>query len=85
MDQGVDLFLNGHEHNYERNWPTYRGNSTQSNVEPTAPIYIVTGLFVPAAAAVMCCGDRSATPPEDNRRSHARLLCRRRGRVHRVA
>eukprot|EP00750_Incisomonas_marina_P007646 INCI15019.2.p1 GENE.INCI15019.2~~INCI15019.2.p1 ORF type:complete len:838 (+),score=117.03 INCI15019.2:61-2514(+) len=43
MDQGVDLFLNGHEHNYERNWPTYRGNSTQSNVEPTAPIYIVTG------------------------------------------
>ena len=32
FDGGVDLFLNGHEHNYERNWPTYRGKSTQSNV-----------------------------------------------------
>ena len=27
----------------ERNWPTYRGKSTQSNVNPKAPIYIVTG------------------------------------------
>ena len=33
----------GHEHNYERNWPTYRGKSTQSNHAPKAPIYIVTG------------------------------------------
>jgi hypothetical protein len=43
MDQGVDFFLNGHEHNYERNWPTYKGKSDQSNVEPKAPIYIITG------------------------------------------
>ena len=23
FEQGVDFFVNGHEHNYERNWPTY--------------------------------------------------------------
>ena len=27
----------------ERNWPTYKGNAQQSNVEPNATIYIVTG------------------------------------------
>lgn len=43
FDQGVDFFLNGHEHNYERNWPTYRNRTDESNVEPKAPIYIVTG------------------------------------------
>ena len=43
FEQGVDLFLNGHEHNYERNWPTYQNNTYQSNVEPKATIYIVTG------------------------------------------
>lgn len=43
FEQGVDFFLNGHEHNYERMWPTYKGNSQQSNVEPNATIYIVTG------------------------------------------
>ena len=43
FDQGVDFFLNGHEHNYERNWPTYQNKTDQSNVEPKAPIYIVTG------------------------------------------
>jgi len=42
-DQGVDLFVNGHEHNVERNWPTYQGKSTPSNENPNAPIYIVTG------------------------------------------
>ena len=36
-------FLNGHEHNYERNWPVYKFSTDQSNVEPKAPIYIVTG------------------------------------------
>eukprot|EP00946_MAST-07B_sp_MAST-7B-sp1_P003010 g3010.t1 len=40
---GVDLFINGHEHDYERNYPTYRGNAHQSNVDPKATIYIVTG------------------------------------------
>lgn len=43
FEQGVDLFVNGHEHNYERIWPTYLNKTTQSNVEPNAPIYIVTG------------------------------------------
>ena len=43
FQQGVDLFLNGHEHNYERNWPTYQNKTDQSNVEPKATIYIVTG------------------------------------------
>ena len=43
MQQGVDFFFNGHEHNYERNWPTYRNKTEQSNVDPKAPIYIVTG------------------------------------------
>eukprot|EP01060_Flectonema_neradi_P015431 TRINITY_DN22020_c0_g1_i1.p1 TRINITY_DN22020_c0_g1~~TRINITY_DN22020_c0_g1_i1.p1 ORF type:complete len:577 (+),score=70.65 TRINITY_DN22020_c0_g1_i1:139-1869(+) len=40
---GVDLYLNGHEHNYERNWPTYKGFAQQSNTNPNATIYIVTG------------------------------------------
>eukprot|EP00051_Salpingoeca_urceolata_P028294 m.486118 g.486118 ORF g.486118 m.486118 type:complete len:545 (+) comp24185_c0_seq1:153-1787(+) len=43
FDQGVDLFINGHEHNYERNWPTYKDKTDQSNLEPKATIYIVTG------------------------------------------
>merc|ERR1711907_195710 len=43
FEQGVDLFVNGHEHNYERSWPTYLNKTTQSNNEPKAPIYIVTG------------------------------------------
>jgi hypothetical protein len=42
-DEGVDLFVNGHEHNYERNWPTYKNKTSQSNTNPTATIYIVTG------------------------------------------
>ena len=40
---GVDIYLNGHEHNYERNWPTYKGYAQQSNIKPNATIYIVTG------------------------------------------
>ena len=24
FEQGVDFFMNGHEHDYERNWPTYQ-------------------------------------------------------------
>ena len=43
FEQGVDLFINGHEHNYERNWPTYHNKTDQSNVDPKATIYIVTG------------------------------------------
>ena len=40
---GVDLCVNGHIHNYERSWPTYEGKTTQSNHNPNAPIYMVTG------------------------------------------
>ena len=40
---GVDLYINGHEHNYERNWPTFKGNAQQSNTNPNATIYIVQG------------------------------------------
>jgi len=43
MDYGVDFFINGHEHNYERSFPIYKGKSDRSNVDPTAPIYIVSG------------------------------------------
>lgn len=42
-DQGVDMYLCGHYHNYERNWPTYMNKSVPSNNQPEAPIYIVTG------------------------------------------
>lgn len=43
FDQGVDLWLNGHEHNYERSWPVYHHLSDDSNVDPKATIYIVSG------------------------------------------
>lgn len=41
----VPALADGHEHNYERNWPTMPGGkpTKQSNVNPTAPIYIVSG------------------------------------------
>merc|ERR1719443_2159879 len=41
FEYGVDFFINGHEHNYERSYPLYKGKSVRSNVDPTAPIYIV--------------------------------------------
>lgn len=55
---GVDVWLNGHEHDYERNYPTYKharatapsggapgGNASNPEliVEPAATVYIVTG------------------------------------------
>eukprot|EP01061_Rhynchopus_euleeides_P018626 TRINITY_DN307_c0_g1_i3.p1 TRINITY_DN307_c0_g1~~TRINITY_DN307_c0_g1_i3.p1 ORF type:complete len:448 (+),score=206.06 TRINITY_DN307_c0_g1_i3:80-1345(+) len=43
LDYGVSFSVNGHQHNYERSWPTYKGKSDQSNVDPKATIYIVTG------------------------------------------
>jgi hypothetical protein len=43
FQHGVDLFINGHEHDYERNYPTYRSHSDLSNVDPKATVYIVTG------------------------------------------
>lgn len=43
MQYGVDFFINGHEHNYERSFPLYKGKSDRSNIDPKAPIYIVSG------------------------------------------
>eukprot|EP00755_Sulcionema_specki_P007987 Sspe_Gene.5761::Locus_1913_Transcript_1_1_Confidence_1.000_Length_1870::g.5761::m.5761 len=43
FEYGVDFFVNGHEHNYERMWPTYHNKSDQSNINPKATVYIVTG------------------------------------------
>ena len=43
FDHGVDLFINGHEHDYERNYPTYRSHSDLSNMNPKATVYVVTG------------------------------------------
>ena len=43
FDMGVDFFMNGHEHDYERMWPTYKDKTDQSNIDPKATIYIVTG------------------------------------------
>jgi len=40
---GVDFFINGHEHNYERSYPVYQAKSDRSNVNPKATIYIVSG------------------------------------------
>eukprot|EP01060_Flectonema_neradi_P028171 TRINITY_DN378_c0_g1_i5.p1 TRINITY_DN378_c0_g1~~TRINITY_DN378_c0_g1_i5.p1 ORF type:complete len:562 (+),score=143.07 TRINITY_DN378_c0_g1_i5:55-1686(+) len=43
FENGVDFFINGHEHNYERMWPTYKSKSDQSNINPKATVYVVTG------------------------------------------
>ena len=43
FENGVDFSINGHVHNYERSWPTYKNKSDQSYVNPKATIYVVTG------------------------------------------
>jgi hypothetical protein len=65
---GVDLWINGHEHDYERNYPTLNstlatppssgkpgGNASAPEVivDPAAPVYIVTG----------CAGDKEGHEP----------------------
>lgn len=41
---GVDLHLAGHNHQYERSWPTYQGEATAKNYNsPNAPTYVVNG------------------------------------------
>jgi len=40
---GVDFYINGHEHNYERSYPLFEGMSARSNIDPKATIYIVSG------------------------------------------
>jgi len=68
MRYGVDVWVNGHEHDYERNGPTFQhalvtpsssgapgGNASnpQVYVDPQAPVYIVEG----------CAGDREDHEP----------------------
>eukprot|EP01064_Diplonema_japonicum_P034759 TRINITY_DN731_c0_g4_i1.p1 TRINITY_DN731_c0_g4~~TRINITY_DN731_c0_g4_i1.p1 ORF type:complete len:548 (+),score=215.43 TRINITY_DN731_c0_g4_i1:44-1645(+) len=43
FEYGVDISMNGHTHNYERSWPTYKDKTDQSNLNPKATIYVVTG------------------------------------------
>jgi len=31
---GVDLWINGHEHSYERTYPLHNGRSDRSNINP---------------------------------------------------
>ena len=40
---GVDFSVNGHQHNYERSFPTYQDKSQSNYQNPTATIYVVTG------------------------------------------
>jgi len=45
---GVDMFLCGHEHNYERIWPVYKSKVFNGSLEapytnPKAPVYVITG------------------------------------------
>ncbi|XP_005111668.1 acid phosphatase type 7 [Aplysia californica] len=43
-EQGVDLYLSGHKHSYERTLPMYGGRAFQTDyVNPMAPVYIVNG------------------------------------------
>ena len=43
FEYGVDFWINGHEHSYERSFPVYKNKSDRSNEDPKATIYIVTG------------------------------------------
>lgn len=40
---GVDIFINGHEHNYERMQDIYKSNTNQLTTNMRATTYIVTG------------------------------------------
>jgi len=47
-EMGVDMYICGHEHSYERLWPVYDGivhNGTLASpyTNPTAPVHIITG------------------------------------------
>jgi hypothetical protein len=43
QQHGVDLYLTGHEHNYERLWPVLNGSITKSYAGPGKPVHVVTG------------------------------------------
>eukprot|EP00658_Telonema_sp_P-2_P012952 TRINITY_DN14926_c0_g1_i2.p1 TRINITY_DN14926_c0_g1~~TRINITY_DN14926_c0_g1_i2.p1 ORF type:complete len:428 (-),score=55.29 TRINITY_DN14926_c0_g1_i2:437-1720(-) len=39
----VDVYLTGHEHNYERTWPIMNGSFVKSYSSPGRPVHVVTG------------------------------------------
>jgi len=39
----VDVYLTGHEHNYERLWPIWNGTFIQTYDSPGKPVHVVTG------------------------------------------
>ncbi|KAK3579398.1 hypothetical protein CHS0354_029706 [Potamilus streckersoni] len=42
--QGVDLIISGHQHYYERTWPTYKSHALSYNYkEPAGPVHITLG------------------------------------------
>lgn len=44
FEHGVDLYISGHKHCYERSWPMYLSRVFQTNtINPQAPLYIVIG------------------------------------------
>ena len=44
LEAGVDLVIQGHEHDYERTLPLRKGQPTATNyTNPTAPVYVVNG------------------------------------------
>lgn len=44
FEYGVDLYLCGHKHIYERSWPMYKGHPFNLNyINPDAPIQIIFG------------------------------------------
>ncbi|KAL8609907.1 hypothetical protein ACOMHN_016382 [Nucella lapillus] len=44
FEEGVDLYISGHRHNYERSWPLYRGKDFQRGYrDPRAPVHIING------------------------------------------
>ena len=42
-DMGVDLFMAGHNHMYERSWPVYKRQPTKTLHRPNATVYVVDG------------------------------------------
>ena len=44
FEEGVDLYISGHRHSYERSWPLYRGKVFQHSYKnPKAPVHIING------------------------------------------
>ena len=39
----INVYLTGHEHNYERTWPVLNGTQVNSYDQPGKPVHIVTG------------------------------------------